>query len=243
MLMTMEISGAGMTFTPQQAAARKYPLQFMCEYANAVLDGDTGELLEYRHLIKRPKYREIWGNAYTKEVGRLASGVKGVVEGTDTIFFIHKHEVPADRMKDVTYDRIYCNVRPEKKDLNRVRMTVGGNRINYPGDCGTPTADLLTVKLLFNSIVSTPNAKFMSIDISNFYLNKVCIRLPGGNGDLAFDHNGFCSVVQQIDKDLLHLGRVCLDEKGGIVIVSDDGDMFEGVLTADVLYDPIQQGV
>ena len=38
-------------------------------------------------------------------------------------------------------------------------------------DCGTPTADLLTVKLLFNSIVSTPNAKFMSIDISNFYLN------------------------------------------------------------------------
>ena len=39
-----------------------------------------------------------------------------------------------------------------------------------PGDCGTPTADLLTVKLMFNSIILTPNAKFMTIDIKDFYL-------------------------------------------------------------------------
>ena len=31
--------------------------------------------------------------------------------------------------------------------------------------------DMLTVKLLMNSTMSTPNAKFMSIDIKNFYLN------------------------------------------------------------------------
>ena len=48
---------------------------------------------------------------------------------------------------------------------------MGGNLINYPDDCGTPTADLLTVKLLFNSIISTPHAKFMTIDIKDFYLN------------------------------------------------------------------------
>ena len=47
---------------------------------------------------------------------------------------------------------------------------MGGNLINYPGDCGTPTADLLTIKLIFNSIISTPNAKFMNIDIKDFYL-------------------------------------------------------------------------
>ena len=47
---------------------------------------------------------------------------------------------------------------------------MGGNLINYPGECGTPAADLLTVTLLFNSIISTPNAKFMSIDIKDFYL-------------------------------------------------------------------------
>jgi hypothetical protein len=47
---------------------------------------------------------------------------------------------------------------------------MGGNLINYPGDCGTPTVGILTVKTLFNSIVSTPSAKFMTIDIKDFYL-------------------------------------------------------------------------
>jgi hypothetical protein len=47
---------------------------------------------------------------------------------------------------------------------------MGGNLINYPGDCGTPTADLLTVKLMLNSVISTPNAKFMTINIKDFYL-------------------------------------------------------------------------
>jgi hypothetical protein len=47
---------------------------------------------------------------------------------------------------------------------------MGGNLINYPGDCGTPTADLLTVKLLLNSVISTPYARFMCIDIKDYYL-------------------------------------------------------------------------
>jgi hypothetical protein len=47
---------------------------------------------------------------------------------------------------------------------------MGGNLVNYPGDCGTPTADLLTVKLLLNNIISTPNAKFMTLDLKDFYL-------------------------------------------------------------------------
>ena len=146
-------------------------MQFLCDLANAVLDGDTGEMLEYRHLITRPKYKEVWGDAYGKEVGRLAQGIPGKVEGTNTLFFIRKDEVPADRVKDVTRDRIVCNVRPEKDDPNRVRATVMGNLINHPGDNSTPTADLLTIKILLNSVISTPGAKFMTIDISNFYLN------------------------------------------------------------------------
>ena len=43
--------------------------------------------------------------------------------------------------------------------------------MNYIDDCGTPTADLLTVQLLLNSIVSTAGAEFMTIDIKHFYLN------------------------------------------------------------------------
>ena len=43
--------------------------------------------------------------------------------------------------------------------------------IDYPGDVGTPTADLITVKLLINSVIFTSNAKFMTLDIKNIYLN------------------------------------------------------------------------
>ena len=66
--------------------------------------------------------------------------------------------------------------RPEKSDPYQIRLTVGGNLIAYPGDCGTPTVDLLTVKLLLNSIISTLGAKFMTIDIKDFYLNTPMAR-------------------------------------------------------------------
>ncbi len=45
-----------------------------------------------------------------------------------------------------------------------------GGRINYLDDCGTPTADMILFKILVNSILSTPNAKCIMIDIKDFYL-------------------------------------------------------------------------
>ena len=102
--------------------------------------------------------------------------MEGRVKGTNTIFFILKEDLPAARWKYVMYGRIAVNYRPEKSDPNRVRITFGGDHINYPGDCGTPTADILTVKMLLNSVISTKGAKFMSIDIKNFYLNTPVAR-------------------------------------------------------------------
>ena len=78
--------------------------------------------------------------------------------------------MPEGRRKDVTYGHFVCSVIPEKKEQNRTRFVVGGDRINYPGEVATPTECMLVAKLLFNSIVSTKGAKFMTMDISNFYL-------------------------------------------------------------------------
>ncbi len=47
---------------------------------------------------------------------------------------------------------------------------MGGDRINYPGNVATPTAQMLVAKMLFNSIISTIGARFMTMNISNFYL-------------------------------------------------------------------------
>ena len=71
----------------------------------------------------------------------------------------------------MTYGKIVVNYRPEKEDPYIVRLTVDGDRLTCPWDCSTPTVDIITVKLLLNSIVSIPGAKFMSINIKNFYLN------------------------------------------------------------------------
>ena len=73
-------------------------------------------------------------------------------KGTDTMRLIPKHQVPEERMKDVIYENFVCNVRPEKDEVDRTRFVVGGNRINYPGDVGTPTVDILLAKILFNSV-------------------------------------------------------------------------------------------
>ena len=50
-----------------------------------------------------------------------------------------------------------------------MRFTVGADQIYYPGEVATPTADMLVAKILFNSVISTKGARFMTIDISNFY--------------------------------------------------------------------------
>ena len=60
---------------------------------------------------------------------------------------------------------------PENGDPYRAQITVGGGLIIYPSDCGTPTVNLFTVKHLINSFISTPDAKFTTIDIQDFYLN------------------------------------------------------------------------
>jgi hypothetical protein len=48
-------------------------------------------------------------------------------------------------------------------------LTVGGDQIAYPGNKSTRTAGLTTAKK--NSVISTLGAKFLVIDIQNFYLN------------------------------------------------------------------------
>ena len=81
-----------------------------------------------------------------------------------------------NRYRDVTYGKFECTVRSEKAEKHRTRLVIGGNRITNAGDVGTPTAEMLLVKIMLNSVISTPGAKFMSIDISNFYLNTPMLR-------------------------------------------------------------------
>jgi hypothetical protein len=136
-------------------------------FACAILDEETGRSLEFRHLIKLDKYRDIWMHSFANELGRLAQGIRNI-PGTDTIDFIPFSDVP--KGEAVTYGRIVCMFRPQKDEPNRTRLTVGGNLLVALYDVSTPTSDLTTAKLLFNSVISTPGARFVTLDLKNFYL-------------------------------------------------------------------------
>jgi hypothetical protein len=139
--------------------------------ARAVMDKDTGKLLNYRQLMNSPKCKKAWSLSAANKFRRLTNGIGGHIKNpTNTSEFISKHEIPADRRKYVTYGQFVCSVRPEKAEPNQMRFTVGGNRINYPGKVATPTAEMLVAKMLFNSVISTKGARFMTMDISTFYL-------------------------------------------------------------------------
>jgi hypothetical protein len=48
--------------------------------------------------------------------------------------------------------------------------------LHYPDKVITPTSDLSAVKLLLNSIISTPGTRFATFDLKDFYLGTPMMR-------------------------------------------------------------------
>jgi len=106
------------------------------------------------------------------EFGRLSQGCKTYdTKGTDAIKFIAFAAIPKDRLKDITYVKLVVADRPFKTETRRVRATAGGDRINYPYEVSSKTAELDTSKMLFNSVVSTPDSRFLTLDLANYFLS------------------------------------------------------------------------
>ena len=98
------------------------------------------------------------------DLGRLSQGVSTrIPTGTNTVFFIAKLAIPHGRK--VTYTQMVASIRPNEAEVNRVRVTVGGDRLDFPGATTTHCAGLTTTKCLLNSNISTPGARFMTLDI------------------------------------------------------------------------------
>ncbi len=128
-------------------------------------------ITHYRELIKDPLLKELWIKAMSKELHCLVQGCPGVTKGTITIFFLLQADIcniPKDRT--VTYACIAIDHRPQKEDLNHVRITIGCNLIDYPFELTTCTVNMVSSKILWNSVTSTKGARFASTVIKNMYL-------------------------------------------------------------------------
>jgi len=195
---------------------------------NAVLNADTDKMKECRHLIKGPQAHK-WQAANTKEIARPVQGrADGSVEGTNTLFFKHPHAIP--KAKKATYLRVVAAYRPTKEDPHRIRWTVGGNNIVYPSVTYTPNADLVTTKLLFNSVISTKNAKFLGIDLKDFYLNTPMNRYKYTFIPVTMIPPEIMEEYKL--KDLVHNGMVLSEIRKGMYGLSQAGRLAYNKLVA-----------
>ena len=92
------------------------------------------------------------------------------MEGTDTFYVIKFEDMPKDRINEICYTSLVCEVRPRKKDKNFTRNTIYGTNVCYPGDVGTNTTSLELFKIMINSILSRVGAKYVYFDIDFFTL-------------------------------------------------------------------------
>jgi hypothetical protein len=136
----------------------------MPEMANAVICPEPGKSLKHQELITKLRYKIKWMRSTANGVNRLYN--------TNIIRFIRRSNIPKGRK--VTYGSFVVDIKDQEKE--RTRLTVGGDHIEYPGDKSTRTAGLTTAKILINSVISTLGAKFLVIDIKNFYLNTLLGR-------------------------------------------------------------------
>jgi hypothetical protein len=127
----------------------------MPEMANAVICPETGKSLKHNELITKLKYKIKWMRSTAKKINRLYN--------TNTIRFIQWSNIPNGRK--VMYGSFVVDIKDHKEEKECTRLTVGGDRIEYPGDKSTRTAGLTTAKILINGVISTLGAKFLVIDI------------------------------------------------------------------------------
>jgi hypothetical protein len=135
---------------------------------NAVINQETGASLEYCQLIQDGTTLPIWNKEAANAFGRLAQGAGGQIEVSNTIFLIPRRAIP--KGKNVTYGHFMVDIRPTKIETRRVRIAVGGNLLQYPGDVPTSLAYLISSKCLWNSTISDKCDRYMCLDVKKFYM-------------------------------------------------------------------------
>ena len=124
---------------------------------------NTNKPLTYKTAIKGVD-KEQWLQAHVEELERL------LATGSE---FVHRRDVPADYSPAYYNPQLKTKIDSNGKKTFRVRGTIGGDKVEYTGDVSASTADMTTIKLLFNAVASEKDSKLMTLDIKDFYLGTI----------------------------------------------------------------------
>ena len=143
--------------------------------AGKMFNPNTGKAETIDSLLSGPD-SAIWLKSLSNEWGRCTQGlhksrsVDDTILGNNTIVFIFPHQVPAGRK--VTYANFVCTMRPGKAEVFRIRMTVGGDRLDAYQDVRSPAVGVIDTKLHLNSVISDAHlgARYCTGDLKDFFL-------------------------------------------------------------------------
>jgi hypothetical protein len=132
-----------------------------------------GTTITYRKSHQGPN-AAYWSQADAEEMERLFR--------SGTLRPIMFKDIPGDR--EATYVNPVCSEKTRDSGALkfRTRATIGGDRIDYPYTTTAITAELESIKLLLNAMISD-NAAFSTVDLEDFYLgtdlpHPEFIRIP-----------------------------------------------------------------
>ncbi len=143
-------------------------------YSNPMVHPVMGKnISSYKKLMNNPANAEVLQTAFGKDFEGMAQGDNKTRQKATNAMFMMTH----DEIAHAYHEKIYfafanpvVNYRPQKGDPNQIRIIAMGNLITYNGELSVRTAEINTVKLHWNSVMSTPNAKYMCLDIKKNYL-------------------------------------------------------------------------
>ena len=175
-----------------------------------------------------PKYSDVllgpdaalWRFEGDEEIRRLISWSK-------TMLAIKHTEVPSH--KKAAYYNPQCKIKvKEGVTVRRVRGTIGGDKIEYEGNVTAHTSTIVQLNCLLNSVVSTPGAKFMTVDIADFYLQT---DLP--DPEYMRIHRRYLSdtIIAEFQlQELFHNDHVCFKVVKGIYGLPQAGKLAQDLL-------------
>ena len=134
---------------------------------------EDGSKINFKKSHSGP-YAQYWEQADAEEITRLFF--------SGTLLPILFHDIPKD--KCATYVNPVCSEKlRDAGDIKfHTRATIGGDQIDYPYNTSAVTANLESIKILFNAAISD-NINLSTIDLEDFYLgtplpHREYIRIP-----------------------------------------------------------------
>ena len=165
---------------------------------------DDGTRLTSASSLKGPD-KDLWEKAHGEEIVRLIESKTGR--------FIHRREMPAGRQAAYYNPQCKIKIKPDGTIQHRIRGTIGGDKVYYPGVTAAFVANLETIRIEVNATASE-DAELITADITDFYLNT------------PLDRNEFMSInlkhippdIQERYKihDMVHNGYILMEISKGI---------------------------